>query len=151
MADRPVVRVRRLSGADDLPLPSPATPGASGLDLRAAVIDPLCIAPGERLLVPTGLVLEISSGYEGQVRSRSGIALEFGVFVLNGPGTIDSDYRGEIKVLLANSGTKPFWIRRGDRVAQIVFAPVAAVSLEETIHLEGSERQEGGFGSTGKD
>ena len=143
------VRVRRLPTARDLPLPSPASPGSSGFDLRAAVEDELVLRPGERVLVPTGLVLEIPPGCEGQVRPRSGLALRHGIGVLNSPGTIDSDYRGEVGVILVNLGEAPFPVRRGDRIAQLVFARVETVEWEEAADLAGSDRGAGGFGSTG--
>jgi dUTP pyrophosphatase len=150
------VRVRRSAAARDLALPSAASPGSAGFDLRAAVAADLVIRPGERALVPTGLALEIPAGCEGQVRPRSGLALRHGIGVLNAPGTIDSDYRGEVGVILINLGEAPFTVRRGDRIAQLVFARVETVEtltweeIEETGEdLAGSERGEGGFGSTG--
>jgi dUTP pyrophosphatase len=143
------VRVRRLPAARDLPLPAPASPGSSGADLRAAVDGELVLRPGERALVPTGLVLEIPAGCEGQVRPRSGLALRHGIGVLNAPGTIDSDYRGEVGVILVNLGAADFAVRRGDRIAQLVFARVEPVEWEEAEELSGSGRGEGGFGSTG--
>jgi dUTP pyrophosphatase len=145
------VRVRRLAAARDLPLPAPASAGSAGADLRAAIAPTaqLVLAPGERALVPTGLVLEIPPGWEGQVRPRSGLALRHGVTVANAPGTIDSDYRGEVGVLLVNLGGEPFVVRRGDRIAQLVIAAVARVDWEEADDLADSGRGEGGFGSTG--
>jgi dUTP pyrophosphatase len=142
-------RIRRLPAARDLPLPTQASPGSAGLDLRAAVDGELVLRPGERLLVPTGIVLEIPSGWEGQVRPRSGLALRHGLALVNAPGTIDSDYRGEVGVLLINLGAEPFTLRRGDRIAQLVIARVESVEWEEAEALEGSDRGEGGFGSTG--
>ena len=147
------IRIQRLAAARDLPLPSPGSPGSAGLDLRAAPAGgELLLQPGERALVPTGLVLEIPAGWEGQVRPRSGLALRHGIGVLNAPGTIDSDYRGEVGVILVNLGTEPFRIQRGDRIAQLVIAPVQSVEWEEVEALDaldGSERGAGGFGSTG--
>jgi dUTP pyrophosphatase len=143
------VRIKRLPAARDLPLPAPASSGSSGFDLRAAVDAGLVIRPGERVLVPTGLVLEIPPGWEGQVRPRSGLALRHGIGVVNAPGTIDSDYRGEVAVLLINLGEAPFSIARGDRIAQLVIAPVERVEWEEVDTLASSPRGEGGFGSTG--
>ncbi|HEX7184972.1 MAG TPA: dUTP diphosphatase [Thermoanaerobaculia bacterium] len=143
------VRVRRLPAARDLPLPAAASPGSSGTDLRAAVEEEVVIRPGERLLVPTGLVLEIPRGWEGQVRPRSGLALRHGIGVLNAPGTIDSDYRGEVAVILINLGEAPFPVKRGDRIAQLVFARVEPVEWEEAESLDESGRGAGGFGSTG--
>jgi dUTP pyrophosphatase len=143
------VRLRRLPGARDLPLPSPASPGSAGFDLRAAVDGEVVIRPGERLLVPTGLVLEIPPGWEGQVRPRSGLALRHGIAIVNAPGTIDSDYRGEVGVILINLGETPFPVKRGDRIAQLVLSPVQRVEWEEAEELEESGRGDGGFGSTG--
>ncbi|HYX26488.1 MAG TPA: dUTP diphosphatase [Thermoanaerobaculia bacterium] len=146
------VRIQRLPAARDLPLPSPASPGSSGFDLRAALpkeMEETVLRPGERLRVPTGLVLEIPPGWEGQVRARSGLALRHGIGVVNAPGTIDSDYRGEVAVILINLGEAPFPLKRGDRIAQLVIAPVARVEWEEADSLEESERGAGGFGSTG--
>lgn len=144
------VRLRRLPGHDDLPLPAPASPGSAGCDLRAALSEPLRLGPGERAGVPTGLALEIPPGYEGQVRPRSGLALRHGVTVANAPGTIDSDYRGEVRVILVNLGEEPVTLERGDRVAQLVLARVERIEWEEADELAASERGEGGFGSTGR-
>ena len=146
------VRIRRLAAARDLPLPAPASSGSSGFDLRAALDSELVLRPGERALVPTGLVLEIPPGWEGQVRPRSGLALRHGIGIANAPGTIDSDYRGEVAVILVNHGEAPFSLNRGDRIAQLVIAPVqppAGIEWEEADALEPSARGEGGFGSTG--
>lgn len=143
------VRLRRLPHGRDLPLPAPASPGSAGVDLRAAVDDDLVIRPGERALVPTGLVLEIPPGHEGQIRPRSGLALEHGLTLANPPGTVDSDYRGEVRVILIHLGDAPVTISRGDRIAQLVVARVEAVEWEEADELRGSHRGEGGFGSTG--
>jgi len=143
------LRVRRLPAARGLPLPAPASAGSSGCDLRAALADEVVLRPGERLLVPTGLAIEIPPGWEGQVRPRSGLALRHGIGMVNAPGTIDSDYRGEVGVLLINLGSEPFTLRRGDRIAQLVIARVESVEWEEAEALEGSDRGEGGFGSTG--
>jgi dUTP diphosphatase len=143
------VRIQRLPAARDLPLPSRASSGSSGFDLRAAIPDEIVLRPGERLLVPTGLVLEIPPGWEGQVRPRSGLALRHGVGVVNAPGTIDSDYRGEVAVILINLGEAPFRLRRGDRIAQLVIACVETVEWEEAEALDESRRGGGGFGSTG--
>lgn len=142
------VRLRRL--ADDLALPRPASAGSAGVDLRAAVEEPLTLAPGERRLVPTGLQLEIPAGFEGQVRPRSGLAVRHGVTVLNSPGTIDSDYRGEVAVVLINHGRSPFVIERGERIAQLVIARLEAVEWHEVSELAPSQRGDGGFGSTGR-
>jgi dUTP pyrophosphatase len=139
---------QRMETNPDLPLPSPATAGAAGLDLRSAEAD-FDLEPGAIHLVGTGLRVEIPEGYEGQVRPRSGLAVRYGVTVANAPGTIDSDYRGEIRVALIHLGKDALRIHRGDRIAQIVFAPVAAVTVEERTELSDSARGTDGFGSTG--
>jgi len=149
--DKVTLRVRRLPHAADLPLPEQASPGSAGLDLRAAVPEDLLLAPGERTLVPTGLVLELPRGWEGQVRPRSGLAIRHGISLLNSPGTIDSDYRGEVKVILANLGSEAFTIRRGDRIAQLVVARVSRVEVLEATEVSSTDRGSGGFGSTGTD
>lgn len=152
MATEPLLlRVRRLPHAADLPLPEPASAGSAGLDLRAATDSELRLAPGERVRVPTGLVLELPKGWEGQVRPRSGLAARHGVTLLNTPGTIDSDYRGEVQVIVVNLGQEPFRIVRGDRIAQLVVAPVAEVAVVEVETLSSTDRGGGGFGSTGVD
>jgi dUTP pyrophosphatase len=134
---------------EPLPLPSYATEGAAGLDLRADLAAPLTLQPGERALVPTGIALALPPGYEGQVRPRSGLALRDGVTCLNSPGTIDCDYRGEVAVILVNLGQKPAVLQRGDRVAQLVVAPVVRVELLEAVSLPPTGRGSGGFGHTG--
>lgn len=149
MTQDTVVRVQRLDGADGLPLPGYATPFSSGLDIAAAVTEDVAIPPGERSIIPTGFRFEIPVGYEGQVRPRSGLALKWGVSMPNTPGTIDADYRGELKIILINHGSEPFIIRRGDRIAQLIIAPVARVRLEEAHELSDSARNDGGFGHTG--
>jgi len=131
--------------------PLRATPGAAGYDLTACLEAPLTLEPGKIALVSTGLALAIPSGLEGQVRARSGLALRHGIAVLNGPGTIDSDYRGPLGVILANLGSEPFLVQDGDRIAQIVFARVPPVELEERVSLSETPRGEGGFGHTGID
>ncbi|MBA4788984.1 MAG: dUTP diphosphatase [Rhizobiales bacterium] len=145
------VAVERLPHGADLPLPAYATAQAAGLDLMAALPAdaPLVLAPGARAAVPTGLSVALPDGFEGQVRPRSGLALKSGVTVLNAPGTVDADYRGEIKVILVNHGDAPFEITRGMRVAQLVVAPVTRIKLVETGKLEETARGVGGFGSTG--
>ena len=145
------LRIERLAHGRDLPLPGYASAGAAGLDLRAAVEGDVALPPGARVAVPTGLRLEIPAGFEGQVRPRSGLALRHGVTVANAPGTIDSDYRGELQVILLNLGDEPFVIRRGERVAQLVLSPVVRAELVEAEDLERSVRGAGGFGSTGRD
>ena len=141
------VEVKRLPHGGGLPLPAYATSGAAGMDVVSA--ESVTIAPGARHAVATGLALAIPAGYEIQVRPRSGLALKHGVTVPNTPGTIDSDYRGEMKVILINLGTEPFVIARGDRVAQLVLAPVVQAAWSEVAELDATERGEGGFGSTG--
>lgn len=143
------VPIRRLEHAAELPLPRYATEGSAGLDLLAAVEAPLELAPGARALVPTGVAIALPEGYEAQVRPRSGLAAKHGVTLLNAPGTIDSDYRGEIKAVLVNLGAEPFAVERGSRIAQLVVAPVARVSWQARERLEASARGDGGFGSTG--
>lgn len=147
----PVVGIVRLPHAESLDLPAYETEGAAGLDLRAAVDDgaPLIITPGARAVVPTGLVFEIPAGFEGQVRPRSGLAFRHGITCLNTPGTIDSDYRGEVKVLLVNLGDAPFTVERGMRIAQLVVAPVTHALVEERSLASVTGRGDGGFGSTG--
>ncbi|MDG4671939.1 dUTP diphosphatase [Shinella sp. 838] len=141
----------RLPHGAGIELPAYETGGAAGMDLRAAVAQdqPLTLLPGKRTLVPTGFVFEIPSGYEGQVRPRSGLAFKNGVTCLNTPGTIDSDYRGEVKVLLVNLGDEPFVIERGMRIAQMVIAPVTQVAVREAETASETTRGAGGFGSTG--
>ncbi len=143
------VLLQRLPHGADLPLPAYETEGAAGLDLRAAIAESFSLAPGERALVPTGLVMQLPAGFEGQVRPRSGLAVKHGVTVLNAPGTVDSDYRGEVKVPLINLGQEPFAIARGDRIAQMVIAPVTRAILTEVAGLDATARGAGGFGSTG--
>jgi len=152
--DRLEVRIFRVRGARDadLPLPARATAGSAGLDLCAAVERDLVLAPGDRALVPTGFALAIPAGYEGQVRPRSGLALRHGVFLPNAPGTIDSDYRGELSVILQNGGHEPFTVRRGERIAQLVIAAVITPVLDEVesaAALGSTERGGGGFGHSG--
>lgn len=143
------IAIKRLASGEGLPLPHYATAGAAGADLHAAVAEPVTLKSGERRLVPTGIAMAIPAGWEGQVRPRSGLALKHGVTVLNAPGTIDSDYRGEVGVILINLGAEAFTVARGDRIAQIVFAPAPAVEFIEASVLEDSARMGDGFGSTG--
>lgn len=145
------VKVRRLEHAEGLPLPDYQTADAAGFDLVAAVPDDLTvtIAPGARALIPTGLIFELPRGMEAQVRPRSGLAVKHGVTVLNSPGTIDADYRGEVAVILINFGIEPFAVARGERIAQMIVAPVARVKLREAKKLTATKRGAGGFGSTG--
>jgi dUTP pyrophosphatase len=143
------IRVVRLPHGNGLQLPAYQTEGSVGMDLRAAVDDPLTLKPRARALVPTGLILELPPGMEAQVRPRSGLALRHGIAVLNSPGTIDSDYRGEVQVLLVNLGDKPFAIARGERIAQLVLARVERADLIEAAKASATRRGAGGFGSTG--
>ncbi len=149
--ERIEVRIMRLPHGADLPLPQYQSPLAAGLDLLAAVPAdaPIALAPGARALVPTGVAMALPPGYEGQVRPRSGLAARHGVTVLNTPGTVDADYRGELQVILVNLGNEPFIIQRGMRIAQIVVAAVQHVTLVETSALDSTGRAHGGFGSTG--
>jgi dUTP pyrophosphatase len=143
------VEIEVLPAAEGLPLPQYETELAAGLDLRAAVLEPLTIPPGGRELVPTGLKIALPPGYEAQVRPRSGLALKSGIAILNAPGTIDADYRGEIRVILANLGQEPFVINRDDRIAQLVVAPVTRISWLPVAQVPETSRGEGGFGHTG--
>jgi dUTP pyrophosphatase len=145
------VRIQRLPHGADLALPSKQSAQAAGLDLYAAVPDdvPIIIAPGKYAAIPTGMALALPPGTEAQVRPRSGLAAKHGVTVLNSPGTVDADYRGEVKVLLVNLGEQPFAVRRGERIAQLVVAAVTEVELLETDALDATSRGSGGFGSTG--
>ncbi len=147
----PQIAVRRLPHAEGLPLPAYESAGAAGMDLRAAVAEgqPVTLRPGARDRIPTGLCMAVPPGFEVQVRPRSGLAAKAGVTCLNTPGTIDSDYRGEVQVILINLGAEDFVIRRGDRIAQMVVAPVAAAVWRETDSLDETVRGVGGFGSTG--
>ena len=144
------VAVLRLPHAEGLPLPAYQSDGAAGLDLLAAVETPLTLPPLGRALVPTGLALALPQGYEAQVRPRSGLAAKHGVTVLNSPGTVDADYRGEVKVILVNLSDTPFAIDRGERIAQMVIAPVTRARLVEAAELDDTARGAGGFGSTGR-
>ncbi len=143
------VAIRRLPHARSLPLPTYATAGSAGMDLNAAVEDNVVLAPGTRAVVPTGLAIALPPGYEAQVRPRSGLAIRHGIILVNSPGTVDSDYRGEIKVILANLDSKALTLRRGMRIAQLVVAPVQQVAWEEVDRLPETARGAGGFGSTG--
>ncbi len=143
------IEITRLPHGEDLPLPSYETPDSAGMDLRAAVEAPLEIAPGGRALVPTGLKIALPSGFEAQIRPRSGLALKKGITLPNTPGTIDADYRGELGIILMNLGEEPFIIERGDRIAQMVVAPVTMARWVEVSSLDETVRGEGGFGSTG--
>ncbi|MBY5587571.1 dUTP diphosphatase [Rhizobium leguminosarum] len=148
---RPMLNLIRLANGEGLDLPAYESKGAAGMDLRAAVDEaaPLTLLPGKRALVPTGFIFEIPEGFEGQVRPRSGLAFKNGITCLNAPGTVDSDYRGEVKVLLINLGEKPFIIERGMRIAQMVIAPVTQARVAEITAASETARGAGGFGSTG--
>ena len=143
------VRVVRMPHAADLDLPAYATAGAAGMDVLAAVDEDMLLLPGARAAIPTGLMMAVPAGHELQVRARSGLALRDGLAVLNAPGTIDSDYRGELKIILINHGAESFAIERGDRIAQLVLAPVLRADWHEVSQLSDTERGSGGFGSTG--
>jgi dUTP pyrophosphatase len=147
----PLLGIVRLPHSDGLPLPAYETEGAAGMDLRASVPEdrPILLLPGKRALVPTGLVVEVPAGFEAQIRPRSGLALKHGITCLNTPGTIDSDYRGEVMVLLVNHGDEDFEIGRGMRIAQLVVAPVVRAAIEERSLSSATARGAGGFGSTG--
>jgi dUTP pyrophosphatase len=145
-----LVPLKFLAHGEGLETPAYATAGSAGCDLRAAIEASLLILPGGRALVPTGLAVAIPEGYEGQVRIRSGLAHDSGLLVVNAPGTIDSDYRGEIRIIVANLGSEPVTLERGERIAQLIFAPVARARFEKVSELPASQRGEGGFGSTGR-
>jgi dUTP pyrophosphatase len=144
------IQIARLDDKfNDLPLPHYASEGSAGMDVCAAIDEDIVLAPQNTELIPTGLAIALPAGYECQVRSRSGLAAKFGVFTLNAPGTVDSDYRGEIKVILSNFGKEPFVIKRGDRIAQLIITKYEKIDWYETKELEKTDRGEGGFGSTG--
>jgi dUTP pyrophosphatase len=143
------IRIRRLPHAEGLPLPAYATSGAAGMDLIAAVQEPVTVEPGGRALIPTGLAIALPSGFELQIRPRSGLALRHGITLPNTPGTIDEDYRGEIQVILLNTGAEAFVVERGSRIAQAVLAPVSRGAWQVVESLDTTERDAGGFGSTG--
>src|SRR5690554_4676026 len=143
------VAFKRLPHAGDLPLPAYETPSSAGMDLRAALSEPLVLQPGQRFLIPTGLQMALPHGFEAQVRPRSGLAIKHGITMLNSPGTIDADYRGEVKVIAINHGSESFEIKHGDRIAQLVIAPVVQVQVVLSENLDQTDRGEGGFGSTG--
>ena len=141
--------IKKLPGNEDIPLPCYMTPHASGMDIHAAVAEDMVLNPGEAKLIPTGISIAIPEGFEGQVRPRSGLALRHGVSVLNTPGTIDADYRGEVGIILINHGKDPFVVKRGDRIAQLTVNKVYQARLELASDLTGTERNEGGFGHSG--
>jgi dUTP pyrophosphatase len=145
------VDIVKLTHGADLPLPAYATPDSAGMDLMAAVNESISLAPGERMMIPTGIAIALPSGFEAQIRPRSGLALKNGLTLLNAPGTIDSDYRGEIGVILVNHSQETFMVEHGMRIAQMVVAPVLQISWNAVFSLNDSERGAGGFGSTGTD
>jgi len=145
-----LLKIKKVKEFEDLPTPRFMTSGAVGMDIYAAVNDTIILRPGERKLIPAGICLEIPMGYEAQVRPRSGLAIKHGITLVNTPGTIDWDYRGEIKVILINLGEEDFPIQRGDRIAQIVFNKVEIPQIEVVEHIDSTDRGSGGFGSTGK-
>jgi dUTP pyrophosphatase len=148
--EKVIVKIKRASNLfNDIELPAYKTLGSSGADLRAAIEDCIVIKPGEIKIIPTNLIVEIPLGYEIQIRPRSGLAAEYGIGLVNSPGTIDSDYRGEIKVIMINFGSRPFEIKRGDRIAQMVLSKTYKIEFVETENIENTERGEGGFGHTG--
>lgn len=149
MTSNAAVAITQLPHAEGLNLPAYATEQAAGVDLEAAVGEPVTLKPGERRLIPTGLAIALPAGFEAQIRPRSGLAFKNGVTVLNSPGTIDADYRGEVKVILANLGTEPFTVERGMRVAQMVIARYEHVAWQQVAELDETARGAGGFGSTG--
>lgn len=144
-----IIKIRQEAGCKDIPLPGYMSDSASGLDLRAAVNNDVILAPGRRMLVPTGLFIEIPPGFEAEIRPRSGLAIKSGISIVNTPGTIDADYRGEIGVILINLGDEPFIIKRGERIAQMVIKEVLRAELIEEDRLTETKRKSGGFGHTG--
>ena len=148
--ERIPIKIKRLDDTTDLPLPSYESEGSSGMDIRASVTAPVLLNPGEIRLIPTGLAVSVPRGYEAQIRPRSGLALKHGIGMVNSPGTIDSDYRGEIGIIVINWGRKPFTIRRGDRIAQMIIKKVYFARLEIVEELDETKRNTGGFGHTGK-
>jgi dUTP pyrophosphatase len=147
--DRIELKVKRLKGCEDIPLPQYESDGASGMDIRANVKEPAILKPGEIVFIPTGLAVSIPPGYEGQIRPRSGLALKHGIGMVNSPGTIDSDYRGEIGIIMINWGSKPFVINRGDRIAQMAVCKVYRVDIKDVGNLDLTQRGDGGFGHSG--
>lgn len=143
------VQFKKLDHAKDLPLPGYETPAAAGMDIRAALEEPLTLKVGERTLIPTGLQMALPEGYEAQIRPRSGLAIKNGITMLNSPGTIDADYRGEVKVIAINHGQEDFVINHGDRIAQMVISPIVQLEVTQSESLSETERGSGGFGSTG--
>ena len=149
MSESVKVKVKRLDNNVDLPLPDYETAGAAGMDIRAALDEKVTLRPGEIRMIPTGLAVSIPPGYEGQVRPRSGLALKHGIGIVNAPGTIDSDYRGEIGLILINWGKQPFIVNRGDRIGQMIISSVCRADIDEVADLDATQRGEGGFGHSG--
>jgi len=149
LAERVKIKIKRLNEHRDIPLPAYATEGSAGMDLRAAVKETITLKPGEFRLVPTGLLVSVPEGYEAQIRPRSGLALKYGIGMVNAPGTIDSDYRGEVGIIMINWGMEPFLINRGDRIAQMLISRVCRAGIEEVEELGTTGRGEGGFGHSG--
>jgi dUTP pyrophosphatase len=147
--EKPILEIEILPGNEDLGLPAYATEGSAGLDLKASLSEPFILKPGERGVVPTGLKMAIPPGFEGCVRPRSGLAMKQGLTLTNSPGTIDADYRGEVKVLLINLGQEPVALKRGDRIAQLLISPVAHAQIKKVEKVDDTHRGEGGFGHTG--
>ena len=143
------VKIRRLEDNTDIPLPAYESKGSSGMDIRAAVKEPVPLMPGDIRLIPTGLAVSVPPGYEAQIRPRSGLALSYGIGMVNSPGTIDSDYRGEIGIVMINWGSESFLVKRGDRIAQMIISRVYRTDLEEVDDLDATPRGKGGFGHTG--
>jgi dUTP pyrophosphatase len=143
------VKIKMLSGSEGLQPPSYETAHSAGMDIRAAVTDSVVLKPGERQLIPTGFAMALPPGFEAQIRPRSGLAIKHGITMLNSPGTIDSDYRGEVKVIAVNHGSEPYTVNRGDRIAQMIIAPVVQARMIQTESLDNTDRGDGGFGSTG--
>jgi dUTP pyrophosphatase len=150
MMNQVAVKIQRIEGNNDLPLPKYMTSGASGMDLFSAVVEPVTILPKGFGMIPLGIKIAVPEGFEAQIRPRSGLSAKYGIGLLNSPGTIDSDYRGEVKVILFNFGEKPFIINRGDRIAQMVISPIIKAELIECDNLDETSRGDGGFGHTGK-
>jgi dUTP pyrophosphatase len=149
--ERISIQIKRIGNNTDLPLPGYETEGSSGMDLRASIDNPVVLNPGEVRLIPTGFAISIPPGYEGQVRPRSGLALKFGIGMVNSPGTIDSDYRGEVSIILINWGRSPFTVNRGDRIAQMIIGKVYRANLIDSESLDNTGRGSGGFGHSGVD
>lgn len=147
--EKPIIKCIQLPHAKDLPLPSYQTEGAAGMDIRAALDEEFCLEPGERALLPTGLIIAIPQGYEVQIRPRSGLAIKHGISMVNSPGTIDSDFRGEIHLIVINHGQQAFTVKHGDRMAQMVVQRVHQAEIIQTSEVDDTQRGHGGFGSTG--